>query len=527
MKNIYFLFFFCLSYSSTWAQLTNNGATIVIESGATLIVEGTDIIQASGGAITNDGTITVEGDFENMGTLNSDGINSKIIFKGTANSIFTVGTSTVTTLENEKGNADIDLVGDLTITDFLDFSSSPTSSSKINIDDAVLTLGSNAVILGASSQKYISTNGTGFLFKMLDAAGSFTFPIGNSNGRTELSANFTGSSFTNAFVRVKVNPVADPNLPSDASDYIARHWEVIVNNLSDYQAEVEGKYLSTDIIGTESLIKGASYDASDWSYKDADRTSNTIKGTLAATSSNFTGTNFYGKVDPLVYLQGSSNGAGLMSTDLADAGLIPLSAPYSDAPATATSIPAGTVDWIKVELRDENNPTNVLSKKSGFLLADGSVVDVDGSSLLTIKDAPTTSYVAVYHRNHLPIRTRYLHDLSDPVLIDMSKLDEVYKDGSITTNSALKHLGGLISGMWSGDANGNGTVSYNGGGNDRTSILIKVGFATPNNTTSGYLNEDINMDGNVSYNGGGNDRTPILLNVNFTTPNKVLSAHID
>lgn len=526
MKNIHLLILLCLSYSSAWAQLTNNGASIIIEQGASLIVEGTDLLHNSG-TINNSGELTVEGDLIITDNFTSDTPASKIIFKGTSNSTFSTNILTVYTLENEKEDADINLLGHLTIEGSLDFTSSTNSESKINIDNHNLIIETGATISGTSSQKYISTNGNGFLHQILDAAGTYTFPVGNTNGMTELTANITGSSFTNASVKVKVNPMADASLPADASDYIARHWEMTVTNLPNYQSEVEGKYLSSDIVGTESLIKGASLSSSNWSYQDADRTSNTVKGTITAVGANFTGSNFYGKVNPKAYLQGSYAGGGLMTTALSDQGLIPLSSPYTDAPATATSIPAGTVDWVKVELRDPNTPSTSVAKQSGFLLADGSIVDLDGSSLLTIKDAPTSSYLAIYHRNHLPIRASILSDLSDPTLLDLSAAANLYTNPAITTNTPVKSLGGLISGLWSGDVNGNHIISYNGGGNDRTSILVKVGFLTPNNTAAGYFKEDVNLNGSASYNGGGNDRTPILVNVGFLTPNKILSAHID
>ena len=120
-------------------------------------------------------------------------------------------------------------------------------------------------------------------------------------------------------------------------------------------------------------------------------------------------------VDVVAYLEGAYNSTtGMMNTTLADNNLIPLISPYLDAPATATAIPVNAVDWIKVELRDMNDPLTVINKKSGFLLSNGSLVDLDGTSLLSIKDAPTTSYLAIYHRNHLPIRTNAIYYLSEP-----------------------------------------------------------------------------------------------------------------
>ena len=81
--------------------------------------------------------------------------------------------------------------------------------------------------------------------------------------------------------------------------------------------------------------------------------------------------------------------------------------------------------------------------------------------------------------------------------------------------------------MWSGDANGDGSLKYTGTNNDRDPILIAVGSTTPNNTVNGvYDRRDTNLDGVIKYTGTGNDRDIILTNVGSTTPNNTRTQQL-
>ncbi len=87
---------------------------------------------------------------------------------------------------------------------------------------------------------------------------------------------------------------------------------------------------------------------------------------------------------------------------------IPTTSPYQEDPETVSSIPniSGNevVDWVLVQLRDQNNETNILESQSAFLLQDGTVVDVDGSNPVQFSQPGNTSYyIAVKHRNHLAV----------------------------------------------------------------------------------------------------------------------------
>lgn len=55
-----------------------------------------------------------------------------------------------------------------------------------------------------------------------------------------------------------------------------------------------------------------------------------------------------------------------------------------------------------MELRNSNDPSEIVATRSGLLLANGSIVDTDGQSMLRFWGTPEgLYYVAVRYRNHL------------------------------------------------------------------------------------------------------------------------------
>ncbi|MEZ5197256.1 MAG: hypothetical protein R2764_12900 [Bacteroidales bacterium] len=120
-------------------------------------------------------------------------------------------------------------------------------------------------------------------------------------------------------------------------------------------------------------------------------------------------------LDVLVYLEGPYSGPE-MSTDLNLAGELPLSQPYNTAPwnysgtESVAAIPnPNVVDWVMVELRDAANAAvattaTTIAQQAAFLLKDGSVVGLDGSSNLQFTNSVSNNlFVVVWHRNHLGV----------------------------------------------------------------------------------------------------------------------------
>lgn len=175
--------------------------------------------------------------------------------------------------------------------------------------------------------------------------------------------------------------------------------------------------------------------------------------------------------------------------------VLPLDQPYNAEPwnytgsETVGSIPNGNVvDWILVELRDAAStisatPGTSIGKQAAFILTDGSIVALDGSSNLQFSVSVYQNlYVVIWHRNHLGIMSNnalvqsggvYSYDFS-------SGLSQVYGE-----SNGHKDIAPGVWGMFSGDGTADGIVNAN----DK-SILWE------NETgTNGYIPSDYNLDG--------------------------------
>lgn len=215
-----------------------------------------------------------------------------------------------------------------------------------------------------------------------------------------------------------------------------------------------------------------------------------------------------------------------MSDSLRIKGLLPLEEPYtalgyslSGSAVTTTTVlgnatPGNAVtDWVLVELREAAAPHGVVECRAGLLQRDGDIVAVDGSSALGFCTPAGTYRVAVRHRNHLGVMTGSAMALGAA----STSLDLTQGATSTHGTEARREVGSRRT-LWAGDSNGDHTVRYTGGENDRDPVLSVIGGSLPTGSTSGYLQEDCNLDGRVRYTGMGNDRDVILITVGGSVP---------
>ncbi len=207
----------------------------------------------------------------------------------------------------------------------------------------------------------------------------------------------------------------------------------------------------------------------------------------------------YFKMQLSVYLEGSYNtSTGLIDTKLTTTSLIPLSQPYNSATSyyagteVVSSIPAGVVDWVLIELRQATAPdlatsTTILARRAAFLKNNGSIVDLDGINPVSFVNYSITSgnklYPVICHRNHLAM---------------MSATEAILNTGiysyDFTTGIAKAYGGGIgykqlgsIFAMVVGDIDQDGNIFAS----DYNRWAIEFGY------TSGYLKSDLDMDGTV------------------------------
>ena len=194
------------------------------------------------------------------------------------------------------------------------------------------------------------------------------------------------------------------------------------------------------------------------------------------------------------FLEGPFNGTD-MNTDL-NPDLIPLSQPYNIAPWNYTgtesveSIPnANVMDWVLVELRDTTEAqyatgSTIIARQAAFMLNDGSIVGLDGTSFLTFNVSIEDNLFAVIrHRNHLGVLSaNALSGLGDVYFYDFTTgADKAYG------TDAQKYLSSGIYGMISGDVDASGLIDQ-----DDKSI-----YWEPSAGTTDYNNSDLNLDTEV------------------------------
>ncbi len=225
-----------------------------------------------------------------------------------------------------------------------------------------------------------------------------------------------------------------------------------------------------------------------------------------STSNPIIATNTYIRINVKVFLEGPFNGTDMNASDTS---LLPKTQVYSGAPfsyagtESVSSIPnTNIVDWVLVELREASSinyasDTSVVGRRAGFLLKDGSIVDLDGISPLYIQtNRSGNMYAVVYHRTHIAVQS------SDT----LSRGTQVFNFDFTTSgstafgnNDPLNEVSTGIYAMYCGRVATNTGSSV--GSSDATAA-----WNARNGT--GYLPEDVNLDGVVD----ADDRSSIYNN---------------
>lgn len=184
-----------------------------------------------------------------------------------------------------------------------------------------------------------------------------------------------------------------------------------------------------------------------------------------------------------------------MTTDLKDLNLLPLYQPYNASPWNYTgdeavaTIPGDVVDWILVDLRETTGDASTatadksIAKRAAFILKDGSIKDIDGTSYPEYAVSVTNNlFVAIYHRNHLPVIS------ANPVMIVNGIGNYDFSNGEFQALGGSAGQMQLTAGVWglfAGDANADGIINE----------PDKLNYWKPEAGIPGYLFPDFSMDG--------------------------------
>ena len=213
------------------------------------------------------------------------------------------------------------------------------------------------------------------------------------------------------------------------------------------------------------------------------------------------------------FLQGAFDqiiiGDLLMTTELSNADQLPPQQPYNTAPwhyageETAISIPDNAVDWVLLELRDANNPAQIVFRKAALLLNDGSIQDASSPYprrvRLEMPPTPTNPnpsfvptnvpyYLVLRHRNHLAVVSRTPLPITDNLMnYDFSTSPQQ----AMGTNQLV-----LVNGLYAlkaGDFDGNGIINF--ADYNQYAANLSTSPIDPNPIPiSQYINADCTLD---------------------------------
>jgi len=205
-----------------------------------------------------------------------------------------------------------------------------------------------------------------------------------------------------------------------------------------------------------------------------------------------------------VLLEGPYDAAGTMFQTLNSGGYIPLNQPYNPslpyygnvAPKwlyagteSVAAIPTDVVDWVVVQVRDAADAASASSatieaEQAAFVLADGSIVGLDGMSRLGFAGVTIDNglFMVVYHRNHLGVMSATaLTNVGGFYDYDFSSAETQVYGGA----NGHKDLGDGYWGMIAADGDANGLIQ----------ATDETGAWKTDLGASGYLGGDFDMNG--------------------------------
>ena len=537
MKKLLTLVLFLGMALGVSAQLVNQGGTITIQSGATLVVE-SDITNTTG-SIVNNGIIEVKGDITSEAAASfTSAVDSKLKFSGTTPSTVNFMASTILSdVEMAKTAEDLTLASDLDIDGDLTFTE----------DDNQIILGANNLVLSATSaadnvavtNSFIVTDGAGVVTKE-GLSTAFEFPVGAAIDSQNDITLTEGGTVDDISVRVLIDAYDAPVTQTDAmvDDVVSATWEITEAVIGGSDLIAAPSWAAADETTTFDNTDAAVFQFNGTYYTALATTgaATTIDGISSVTNvglvlddTDYVIIGDSGLLRALlaakIMLQGPYQAsADLMRDQLRTKSLIPLEEPYSDMPAF-THVSGGggetvdaledfdyvadgddIVDWVFLEIRDSADA--VVSTRSALLQRDGDIIDIDGSnSAVSFEGITLDNYtIVVRHRNHLGVKSSGI--------VSMSPGTTAVYDFTSAVNQAVgdqqEELETGVYGVYGGNANGESAVATAYKGirmtgpstiNDALALLNQLGGIYTATQFDVYETEDLNLDGNVRMTG--------------------------
>ena len=537
MKKLLTLVLFLGMALGVSAQLVNQGGTITIQSGATLVVE-SDITNTTG-SIVNNGIIEVKGDITSEAAASfTSAVDSKLKFSGITPSTVNFMASTILSdVEMAKTAEDLTLASDLDIDGDLTFTE----------DDNQIILGANNLVLSATSaadnvavtNSFIVTDGAGVVTKE-GLSTAFEFPVGAAIDSQNDITLTEGGTVDDISVRVLADAYDAPATQTDAmvDDVVSATWEITEAVTGGSDLIAAPSWAAADETTTFDNTDAAvfQFNGTDYTALATTGAATTIDGISSLTNVGLvlddTDYVIIGDSGLLraflaakIILQGPYQASqDLMRDQLRTKSLIPLEEPYSDM-AAFTHVSGGggetvdaledfdyvadgddIVDWVFLEIRDSADA--VVSTRSALLQRDGDIIDIDGSnSAVSFEGITLDNYtIVVRHRNHLGVKSSGI--------VSMSPGTTAVYDFTSAVNQAAgdqqEELETGVYGVYGGNANGESAVATAYKGirmtgpstiNDALALLNQLGGIYTATQFDVYETEDLNLDGNVRMTG--------------------------
>jgi hypothetical protein len=537
MKKLLTLVLFLGMALGVSAQLVNQGGTITIQSGATLVVE-SDITNTTG-SIVNNGIIEVKGDITSeAAALFTSAVDSKLKFSGTTPSTINFMASTILSdVEMAKTAEDLTLASDLDIDGDLTFTE----------DDNQIILGANNLVLSATSaadnvavtNSFIVTDGAGVVTKE-GLSTAFKFPVGAAIDSQNDITLAEGGTVDDISVRVLTDAYDAPVTQTEVmvDDVVSATWEITEAVIGGSDLIAAPSWAAADETTTFDNTDAAvfQFNGTDYTALATTGAATTVDGISSVTNVglvlNDTDYVIIGDSGLLraflaakIILQGPYQASqDLMRDQLRTKSLIPLEEPYSDM-AAFTHVSGGggetvdaledfdyeadgddIVDWVFLEIRDSADA--VVSTRSALLQRDGDIIDIDGSnSAVSFEGITLDNYtIVVRHRNHLGVKSSGI--------VSMSPGTTAVYDFTSAVNQAVgdqqEELETGVYGVYGGNANGESAVATAYKGirmtgpstiNDALALLNQLGGIYTATQFDVYETEDLNLDGNVRMTG--------------------------
>lgn len=263
---------------------------------------------------------------------------------------------------------------------------------EISIDDGMTVETQGGLYISGVSA--LTETGTGYLKGTVESS--------TLSGATEFAGLTLSSGFSGTITRTTGTALSNSNPKTTLRSYEMN------NSGTPLTADVEAEIITAATNNEENGIVDKfiyTKEGTTWTgFTDNGSTENNIKAadvSIPNGLSNIVVSEGVG-VGATIFLEGPFNTASSNMNNSINSD-IPLASPFSEAPRTAASIPAGAVDWVLVELRSGTAASTSLGYRSAFVDQNGNIIDDAGTSGIGLPATPGNHYLVVKHRNHLAV----------------------------------------------------------------------------------------------------------------------------